>query len=242
MTTPNLLSRLLRRSQPTATIFSSSSNSLLTQSHHHHQQYLTKPYHNRITNTSKSILPFPSSSTIVPSLAAYNHFSFCRSFSTRDSLPEVGGTVNFDGDPASSELSNLGVGGANDIISGSETVEALVNVSGGEESILLVRALISMLDLYHDFSGLPWWIIIASSTLALRMILFPILILQLNKLKRIGELFPRLPPPWPPPLSGRSFRDQITLFQRERRAVGCPSFLWFLAYVSIQVILLSAQC
>ncbi|KAL0015511.1 hypothetical protein SO802_002580 [Lithocarpus litseifolius] len=104
-----------------------------------------------------------------------------------------------------------------------------------EDSILPVRHLISLLDAYHDLTGLPWWIVIASSTLALRVVLFPVLILQLNKLKRIGELFPKLPPPLPPPLSGKSYIDQISLFRKERRAIGCPSFLWFLAYFSIQV-------
>lgn len=35
------------------------------------------------------------------------------------------------------------------------------------------------------------WAVIASSTLALRFTLLPLLIVQLNKLKRIGELFPK---------------------------------------------------
>lgn len=45
----------------------------------------------------------------------------------------------------------------------------------------------------------------------------------------------KVPPPLPPPLSERSFKDQFMLFWNERRAVGCPSFLWFMAYISIQV-------
>lgn len=66
------------------------------------------------------------------------------------------------------------------------------------------------------------------------MALFPLLILQLTKLKRIAELFPKLPLPVPTPLSERSYKDQFMLFMSERRAVGCPSFLWFIAYISIQ--------
>ncbi|CAI0447985.1 unnamed protein product [Linum tenue] len=108
-------------------------------------------------------------------------------------------------------------------------------VSSGEESILPVRALISLLDGYHDVTGLPWWIVIASATLVMRLALFPLLVLQLKKLKTISEFFPKLPPPIPPPLSGRSYVDQISLFRRERKAAGCPSYLWFLASISVQL-------
>ncbi|KAJ0079896.1 hypothetical protein Patl1_24097 [Pistacia atlantica] len=137
-------------------------------------------------------------------------------------------------------------------------------IGGGEELILPVRTLISVIDAYHNLSGLPWWVIIATSTLAFRLAVLPIVVLQLKKMQKIGELFPKcessllfylkffvaqvtvmkfrlalevesLPPPFPPPLSGRSFIDQISLFRRERKATGCPSFLWFFASLSIQV-------
>ncbi|XP_073292466.1 ALBINO3-like protein 3, mitochondrial [Primulina huaijiensis] len=104
-----------------------------------------------------------------------------------------------------------------------------------EEPLLPIRVLISLLDSYHDHTGLPWWIIISSSTLAMRVLLFPLLVLQLKKLKRIGEFLPKLPPPLPPPLSGRSFKDQITFFSKEKQAAGCPSFFWFFASFSVQV-------
>ncbi|KAL6496878.1 hypothetical protein OROGR_028807 [Orobanche gracilis] len=39
--------------------------------------------------------------------------------------------------------------------------------------------------------GFPWWIIISSSTVAMRLALFPTVVLQLKKLKRIGDLLPK---------------------------------------------------
>ncbi|KAM3320163.1 ALBINO3-like protein 2, chloroplastic isoform X1 [Capsicum chacoense] len=145
-----------------------------------------------------------------PQLVIPHSVSFCcRSFSTRDSP---------NGDIANTELFI------------SENVSASV-----EESILPVRALISLLDGFHDFTGIPWWIVIASSTVAMRLTLFPFVVLQLHKLKRIGELLPKLPPPLPPPMSGRSLVDQLQIFFKEKRAAGCPSFFWFFASLTVQV-------
>lgn len=97
-----------------------------------------------------------------------------------------------------------------------------------------VRGLISVLDGCHDVTGLPWWIVIVSSTLALRVLLMPVLILQLKKMARISELFPKLPPPLPPPLSGITFCEQFSLHRRKRRELGCPSYLWSFAFFSVQ--------
>ncbi|URE39850.1 hypothetical protein MUK42_06135 [Musa troglodytarum] len=98
-----------------------------------------------------------------------------------------------------------------------------------------MRAVISLLDGFHDFSGLPWWVIISTSTLALRLSLLPMLIVQLRKAQEIALFFPKLPPPFPPPLSGRSFREQYMLLQKKRRELGCPSFLWNFAFFTVQV-------
>lgn len=115
---------------------------------------------------------------------------------------------------------------------------AQISDAGGgplDDSILPVGAVVSLLDGYHDLTGFPWWIIIASSTVALRLALFPMLLLQLHKLKRIAEVMPKLPPPFPPLFSGRSFIRQFSHFLREKRALGGPSHLWFLASFTIQV-------
>ncbi|KAG6425749.1 hypothetical protein SASPL_109953 [Salvia splendens] len=45
----------------------------------------------------------------------------------------------------------------------------------------------------------------------------------------------RVPPPIPPPLSGRSFRDQFALFWKEKEAADCPSVFWFFSSVAVQV-------
>ncbi|KNA25997.1 hypothetical protein SOVF_001420 [Spinacia oleracea] len=126
-----------------------------------------------------------------------------------------------------SELRNLG------FLDGSQVSDAINSLL--DDSILPIRYLVSLLDGFHDVTGLPWWIVIASSTVAMRITLFPLILLQLRKLKKIGEVFPKLPPPFPPPFSGRRYVDQFSHFSRERRALGCPSFLWFLASFTVQV-------
>ncbi|XP_062084221.1 ALBINO3-like protein 2, chloroplastic [Humulus lupulus] len=121
-----------------------------------------------------------------------------------------------------------------ELITESNVMDAALSISG-EESMLPIRVVSSMLDGFHEISCLPWWVVIASSTLALRAVLFPLLIFQLHKLKRIGELFSKLPSPFPEPLSEKSYIDHISHFMKERKAIGCPSFLWFLPYVCVQV-------
>nr|XP_009797962.1 PREDICTED: ALBINO3-like protein 2, chloroplastic isoform X2 [Nicotiana sylvestris] len=167
--------------------------------------------HRRHLHFLSSLLPSQ------PQLSGLRCVSFCRSFSTRGwRVGDIGDSVMTQYE--NTELSLIGE-----------------NVSGSvEDSILPVRALISLLDGYHDLTGFPWWIIIASSTVTMRLILFPFVILQLHKLMRIGELFPKLPPPFPPPMSGRSLRDQLKIFFKQKREAGCPSFFWYFASLTVQ--------
>ncbi|KAL9233490.1 hypothetical protein vseg_008481 [Gypsophila vaccaria] len=152
-----------------------------------------------------------------------------------DLTPESNSVFNHDMNSLTeSELRNLGfIDGGADVSSDAVTAAA----GGGllEDSILPIRAVVSLLDGYHELSGLPWWLVIASSTVALRMTLLPVVILQLQKLKQIGEAFPKLPPPLPPPFSGKSYVKQYSLFRSERKALGCPTFLWFLASHTVQI-------
>uniref|UniRef100_A0A803KMV1 Uncharacterized protein n=1 Tax=Chenopodium quinoa TaxID=63459 RepID=A0A803KMV1_CHEQI len=104
-----------------------------------------------------------------------------------------------------------------------------------DDSALPIRYFVSVLDGFHDLTGLPWWIVIASSTVAMRITLFPWIVLQLHKMKQIGEMLPKLPRPIPLPFSGRSYVDQFSHFRRERQALGCPTYLWFLASFTVQL-------
>ncbi|GLT87581.1 hypothetical protein SLE2022_056600 [Rubroshorea leprosula] len=104
-----------------------------------------------------------------------------------------------------------------------------------EDSILPVRVLASLLDGCHDLTGLPWWLTIVTSTLAMRFALLPVAVMQLQKLKMMGELSRKLPPPFPPLFSGKSYINHILHYRKERKAIGCPSLLWILAPYFIQV-------
>lgn len=47
--------------------------------------------------------------------------------------------------------------------------------------------------------------------------------------------FLTVPMPIPETPTLRSSIDQFSLFLKESRAIGCPSFLWFFPYLSVQV-------
>ncbi|XP_020522967.1 ALBINO3-like protein 2, chloroplastic isoform X2 [Amborella trichopoda] len=115
-----------------------------------------------------------------------------------------------------------------------EGAEALAESSGkGIEWYFPVDGVIGLLDGLHGVTGLPWWAVITTSTLALRMTLFPILVLRLKQLEKISVLFPKLPP-IPNPFSGGNFQEQFVLFQKERKAIGCPSLMWNFAAFAVQ--------
>ncbi|XP_042482878.1 ALBINO3-like protein 2, chloroplastic [Macadamia integrifolia] len=155
----------------------------------------------------------------------WDHTSF-RSFSSNPLTSSSGNESGTDGD-LGNELKSLTLD-----FSGSGVADGVVDVDG---LFPPVRVVISLLDGYHELTGLPWWVIIASSTLALRLAILPLLIVQLTKLKKISELFPKLPPPVPPPFSGKSYIEQYLRFRKEKQALGCPSFLWSFASFAIQV-------
>lgn len=152
-----------------------------------------------------------------------------RSFSTdREKAPV---------DPEGEELSGRGFFDY-DYDSGGDvgiSEEVIGATTGGKEAILPVRCLVWFLDKVHDLTGLPWWMVIVISTLALRVAILPVLLVQLHQLKKIAEMAPKLPPPLPPPFSGKSWIKQYKGFQEKRKELDCPSFLWMLAYPSVQI-------
>ncbi|KAF5959296.1 hypothetical protein HYC85_000505 [Camellia sinensis] len=150
MATPKLLlSKLLRRRSPPtlSSLISSSSSHTCSHSNLFDQSHnLTSP---------KRFLPLPPST--LHSLSPHYNFLCFRFLSTRDS--EFGPSL--DSDNQSDEFSSLGfAGGVDD--DALEVAEALVSASASAgdssvaESILPVRAVVSLLDYCHDFTGLPW--------------------------------------------------------------------------------------
>ncbi|XP_013749626.2 ALBINO3-like protein 3, mitochondrial [Brassica napus] len=121
-----------------------------------------------------------------------------------------------------------------DLGSGLDLGQEMIGATAASHD-LLTRHVISLLDSYHDLTGLPWWVVIATSTVAFRTALLPILILQRKQTKAISHFLPKLPPFWPPKGSGRSVVEQLMLFRTERKALVCPSFFWIPAYFSIQI-------
>ncbi|XP_031098144.1 ALBINO3-like protein 3, mitochondrial [Ipomoea triloba] len=170
-------------------------------------------------------------------LPPFHGISSPRSFSTRDSASAAGWPLKDDNFTAAQPFAwpDPFFGGDVD------------NSRHFEDLFLPVNKMISLVDCYHDLSGLPWWAVIASGTLAMRLALFPFMILLIRKFTRMGEILPTLPSLFAPPKGGKSFKDQIKLmlrkrrgrtfedrlkiFLREKRAADCPSFVWFFAAI-----------
>ncbi|XP_040373141.1 ALBINO3-like protein 3, mitochondrial isoform X2 [Rosa chinensis] len=122
------------------------------------------------------------------------------------------------------------------------TPSAVLNSGAAEGSLLHLRPiqdLISVLDWFHQLTGLPWWLVIVSSSLAMRIALLPILIVQLKRLKRIEPFLPRLPPPGSSCYLAKSYFRRISLFEKRRREIGCPSFLWLIAIPIVRALCFS---
>lgn len=133
---------------------------------------LANPNPNPNSNSLTSQPAIPSRN----SLASF-HFPSCQSFSTRtdDDFDFLASESPTASEPINFKLDTITEG----VVNGSNVFE---------ESIFPVGAL---LESCHDLTGLPWWIIIASSTLAMRMTLFPLLVLQMYKIKQISLCFPK---------------------------------------------------
>ncbi|CAN6464482.1 unnamed protein product [Victoria cruziana] len=97
-----------------------------------------------------------------------------------------------------------------------------------------VDCVIDLLDAAHEFSGLPWWLVISTSTLALRIALLPVTILQIKKVDKIAQLATTSPPPLSPPSSGSSLKEQDILDQKQKNVNGRPSYLWSFASLFVQ--------
>lgn len=124
------LSSHIRRLRPSAFNF------LPALSHARQFHYLTNPNPN-----SNLLSPHPPwNSYAFPQTLTFSHSRFLSSSSSDDS-----------------DFVQLGVSGAD-----SAAQSELLNLGGcaGEEYLLPVRALISVLDGFHDLTRLPWWVLI----------------------------------------------------------------------------------
>ncbi|CAI8613233.1 unnamed protein product [Vicia faba] len=173
-----------------------------------------------LTSHSPSPLPSPLTphSPTPASLDAFRTRAFStRSFNDRESVTESFGLDS----PVHSEIL--------------KAVADSAGASGEDNPVFPIRAVISLLESYHDLTGFPWWITIVSSTLALRTVMLFPLVFTLHKLKRIAEFAPKLPPPFPPPFSGKSYMRQMSFFEEKRKAIGCPSYAWPLVPFMVQI-------
>ncbi|KAJ1258220.1 hypothetical protein BS78_10G058500 [Paspalum vaginatum] len=122
-------------------------------------------------------------------------------------------------------------GAAADIVGGATGATA-DGVGGVSE--LAVRTVSNLMDGFHSLTGLPWWITLSFSTVAMRLLILPALVLQLQKTAKISEILRKLSTSSYRPQPGSNFREQFVLFQKKKKELGCPSFLWNFTYFSVQ--------
>ncbi|WVZ82313.1 hypothetical protein U9M48_029588 [Paspalum notatum var. saurae] len=99
---------------------------------------------------------------------------------------------------------------------------------------LAVSTVSNLMDGLHSLTGLPWWITISFSTVAMRLLILPALMVQLQKTAKIDEILRKLSTSSHRPQPGSNFHEQFVLFQKKKKELGCPSFLWNFTYFSVQ--------
>ncbi|CAD6340100.1 unnamed protein product [Miscanthus lutarioriparius] len=183
--------------------------------HHHHHHPLPIP-----------ALPLPPRE--LPPFALHSRSFSCSGTADADAPGEdvytekesvhLDGVTNVDdGEGVAS-----GAGAAADAVGGAAGATA-DGVGGVSE--LAVSTVLDLMD---------GWMTISFSTVAMRLLILPALIVQLQKTAKIGEIFRKLSTSLPTPQPGNNFPEQYALFQKKRKELGCPSFLWNFAYFSVQ--------
>ncbi|OEL34209.1 ALBINO3-like protein 3, mitochondrial [Dichanthelium oligosanthes] len=81
-------------------------------------------------------------------------------------------------------------GAATDAVGGAAGTTA---ESFGGVSELAVSTVLDLMDGFHSLTGLPWWITISLSTVAMRLLILPALIVQLQKTAEIGKILQKCP-------------------------------------------------
>ncbi|RLM54664.1 ALBINO3-like protein 2, chloroplastic [Panicum miliaceum] len=203
--------------------------------HHHHHHPLPSP-----------TLPLPPRELPAFALQSRSFSWYSRSSSGSSPSPGTAAAYN-SGEEAYTEKESVFLDNAH-IVDGEEDVasaagaaaDAVGGAAGataegvGGVSGLAVSTMSDLMDGFHNLTGLPWWITISLSTVAMRLFILPTLIVQLQKTAKIGQIMQKLSPSLPPPQPGSNFREQYALFQRKMKELRCPSFLWNFAYFSVQ--------
>ncbi|WVZ82314.1 hypothetical protein U9M48_029588 [Paspalum notatum var. saurae] len=85
---------------------------------------------------------------------------------------------------------------------------------------LAVSTVSNLMDGLHSLTGLPWWITISFSTVAMRLLILPALMVQLQKTAKIDEILRKLSTSSHRPQPGSNFHEQFVLFQKKKKELG----------------------
>uniref|UniRef100_A0A0E0A5P5 Uncharacterized protein n=1 Tax=Oryza glumipatula TaxID=40148 RepID=A0A0E0A5P5_9ORYZ len=111
---------------------------------------------------------------------------------------------------------------------------------GGSSSGFAVSSLIDILDGFDNLTGIPWWITISLSTVAMRLLILPVLITQIKKAAKIGELLPEFPVLYTVDVNNKDYGGilwfhNLTEFPHGSSGLVFPTLVAGLHYLNIQI-------
>uniref|UniRef100_A0A0E0L8F4 Uncharacterized protein n=1 Tax=Oryza punctata TaxID=4537 RepID=A0A0E0L8F4_ORYPU len=111
---------------------------------------------------------------------------------------------------------------------------------GVSASGFAVSSLIDILEGFHNLTGIPWWVTISLSTVAMRLLILPVLITQIKKAARIGELLPEFPMLYTVDVNNKDYGGimwfrNLTEFPHGSSGLVFPTLVAGLHYLNIQI-------